>query len=586
MQSHKLSAAMLTLVQKYKSRGALGIAAESRFITLSREPAPGKAPSVHVFLRCDQDKKITSARVGGIAVHRELGRVRTAVVRLDMVGELSEDPAVERISPARALRPLLDVASAKTHVTAFKANKDRHGAGVIVGIVDSGIDASHPAFQGRILSIWDQTNGTTGWGTTNYGQVFNGAALAQAGTDENGHGTHVAGIAAGADATYQGIADQADLIVVKTNFQNTGIADGVRYVFSEAQRLNRPCVVNLSLGGHWDAHDGSDDLAAAIDQETGQGRLVVAAAGNEGEDAIHGAANIAPGATAELAFQITPSTANGAAPWVVLNGWYPGSAQCEVSVRASTGVVTPPQGELPADTAAKVYNVTGARIQVTTPPAAVNPNGDHQFLVEIGPGPFSNTVQGGAWTLVVKNTGSAPCRVDVWSIVPEGALPAAFQGAAAENTMKIGSPGTASSAITVAAYTTRNKWTDSTGAENTVGLAPDTICGFSSPGPLRRGAAKKPDLTAPGAMLVSALSAQSSPNPRYIVVPGWRVDAGTSMASPFVAGIVALLLEAQQQLTPANAKSVLQGVCAVPGQPAGSWDSDWGYGYIDATNLP
>ena len=74
------------------------------------------------------------------------------------------------------------------------------------------------------------------------------------------------------------------------------------------------------------------------------------------------------------------------------------------------------------------------------------------------------------------------------------------------------------SAVTVAAYTTRNTWTDSTGNQLSVGLPINTICDFSSPGPLRN-QAPKPDLTAPGAMIISALSSQSNPDPRNIVAP-------------------------------------------------------------------
>ena len=334
----------------------------------------------------------------------------------------------------------------------YKSRTSRDGSGVVVGIVDSGIDASHAMFANRIHSIWDQLIQGPGWGTTNYGTVLSGATLTL-GTDQNGHGTHVAGIAAGNNATYLGVAQNATIVAVKTDFQTTSIADGVRFVFSEAQNLGLPAVVNLSLGAHFDPHDGSDDLSALIDQQTGPGRIVVAAAGNEGTDAIHAALTIQPGAVGQAKFQVTPSTQSGAAQWVILNGWYPGASNCEVQITTSAGGSTPWQGvaaagALPAST----YNIVGGLVQITTPLPTVNANGDHQFLVELGPASqTSGNVQGGLWTLSIRNRGNDPVRVDVWSNVPEAANPAAFQLPAESPDMKIGSPGCAGSAVTVAA---------------------------------------------------------------------------------------------------------------------------------------
>jgi subtilisin family serine protease len=104
--------------------------------------------------------------------------------------------------------------------------------------------------------------------------------------DTVGHGTHVTGIAAGGLVPDLGVAPATNIIKVKTNPQTTAIGEGVRWIFSEAKRLNCPCVVNLSLGGHGDAHDGSDDHSAAINQEVGPRRIRVVAARTEGPDSF------------------------------------------------------------------------------------------------------------------------------------------------------------------------------------------------------------------------------------------------------------------------------------------------------------
>lgn len=119
--------------------------------------------------------------------------------------------------------------------------------------------------------------------------------------------------------------------------------------------------------------------------------------------------------------------------------------------------------------------------------------------------------------------------------------------------MKIGSPGC-----------------DRSGASQSVGLPLNTLAAFSSPGPLRNNA-KKPDVTAPGAMIISALSADSTPEPVFLVAdPHSVVAAGTSMASPFVAGVVALLLQSNPALTSAAVKQQLKAASRIPGKAAGT----------------
>jgi len=144
--------------------------------------------------------------------------------------------------------------------------------------------------------------------------------------------------------------------------------------------------------------------------------------------------------------------------------------------------------------------------------------------------------------------------------------------------------GAASDAVTVAAFTTRNQWVDASGAARAVGLPLNTISDFSSPGPLRNGA-RKPDVTAPGAMIVSCLSSSSSPSASNIVKAGFRVNAGTSMASPFIAGLVALMLQRNPGLDPAGVKGLLRANSTVPGAAPGTFDPKWGFGLIDTGGL-
>ena len=580
MQYAKLSAGLVAILDDFQTSGAARLLIQPRSLPLAAMPGGGP-PAVRVFMRCTEDASFE--HLPGIRVHQSKGEIRTAQIPLDRLDELSEQATVFRLSPSTVLWPLLDVATPKVGVVQFKNTSGMTGRDVIVGIVDSGIDVNHAAFTGRILSIWDQTISGIGWGTTTYGTVLSGSTLGVS-FDTNGHGTHVTGIAAGNDATYRGIAHEANLIIVKTDFNTTSIGDGIRYVFAEATKLGRPAVVNLSLGAHWDAHDGSDDLSALIDQESGTGRIVVAAAGNEGTDPIHSEVTIAAGATVDLPFQVAPNSTGNSPPWVVLNGWYDGTGSCEVGIRTSSGDVTPWQAVIVSGSPSRNYSFPNALVQITTPPPTATPNSDHQFLIELFPGVFRPVVQGGIWRLRLHNIGTTSVRVNVWSIVPAGSADAAFQGTALTPGLRIGSPGAAAEAVTVAAYTTRNRWQDVTGVPRAVGLTIDDLADFSSPGPLRNGN-PKPDVTAPGAMIVSCLSAASTPPTSDIVTTGFRVNAGTSMASPFIAGIVALLLQRDPQLKPTDIKTLLRRHSTIPGKPSGTFDVHWGFGLIEATNL-
>jgi subtilisin family serine protease len=196
---------------------------------------------------------------------------------------------------------------------------------------------------------------------------------------------------------------------------------------------------------------------------------------------------------------------------------------------------------------------------------------------------MTNPARGGIWSLEVRHRSGQPGEFHVWLLLPGNVAPnaAEFSGANLHFSQLIGSPGSSSQTVTVAAFTSRNQWTDSTGTSRSVGLAPNTIADFCSPGP-RRDAGLKPDVAAPGAMIVSCLSSASvgGTSPSQIVAPGFRVNAGTSMAAPFITGVIALRLQKKPGLTPAEAKAWLQTRSRVPGQPGGTHNAKWGYGLL------
>jgi subtilisin family serine protease len=585
MNYEKIAPGLMVAWEDYQNKGTDGLAPHLRSLGLISEKSSPKPPRAVVFLRCDEKAELEHLLAQNIRVNQSQGSVRTAFLPLENLGALSEDPAVERIIPSRYLQPCMDVASAKVHLPEFRFKTDLSGKGVIIGIIDSGIDPKHPAFKGRLLRIWDQTLRGPGVAEGDYGAEFTGD-LMQVSRDDNGHGTHVAGIAAGADATFGGVAPGADLIVVKTSFQEAHIADGIRYIFRVASELGRPAVVNLSLGGHGDAHDGSDSLSQIIDAESGPGRIVCCAAGNEGNDNIHAQIAVPEGGTRTILFHVPASYGENAISFATLNGWYSSRDRFEIAVRSPGGFQTPYQEIIESGPAVRVHELQEGRVRITTP--GPNPeNGDHNFLIEIlsrsgrdSPQPITP----GTWRLRLRGVEVNHGQVDVWALDNSEQLNVLFVGRSVQDTIKIGSPATAMSAITVAAYTTKTRWHDANGNLQEVGLELDEVSDFSSEGPLRDGR-QKPDVAAPGAMIVSALSADSQVPPAYFVASGYRADAGTSMAAPFIVGLVALLLERDPQLEPEAVKALLRANSRIPGQPPGTFDSKWGYGLIDAFDL-
>jgi subtilisin family serine protease len=578
MKFEKLSPGLLTAWEDYDQEGGEGLTPHLK--TLGVVPSLGtpKPARTVVFIACDENANFDQLAAEGVIVNQLTGKMRTGFLPIASLGALSNHEQVDRILSSRYRHKCMDVAPGHVKIPQFRNTNNLNGHGVVIGIVDTGIDPNHPAFAARILRIWDQTMSGPGVAEGGYGLELTGPTLT-ASRDKDGHGTHVAGIAAGSDQRFGGVAPGAHIVFVKTDFQDAHIADGIRYIFRVARELDQPAVVNLSVGGHWDAHDGTDPLAQIVTSESGAGRIVCCAAGNEGNDNIHGQTMLAPNQSRTMRFHLP----NRSLRTGFLNGWYPGAASLEVSVSTPGGFVTPPQPVINTGSATKLYHLPDARVRVTTtrPDPA---NGDHHFLVQVS-GPAAGTkAKGGTWRLILHNTSATEARVDIWAIDDEEGTEVTFTGVSKQDSMKIGSPGCSSAAVTVAAFTTKNEWVDINGDGRIVTDKLNDIADFSSEGPLRNNQ-PKPDVTAPGGMIVSALSRDSKQEKPDMIDLLHLVEGGTSMATPFIVGTIALLLQRNPQLDPAGVKNLLHAASKVPHQAAGAFDPKWGFGLIDAQRL-
>jgi subtilisin family serine protease len=575
MRREKLSPGLLLAFEDYQREGEEALTLHRRSLGLIAPKNAIKPSRTVVFVYCDEQADFSHLSQYGIKVNQSSGAVRTAYLPVQDLEALSEEAAITRIKPSRKMYLRMDVAPGKVKLPEFKNNSGLTGKGVIIGIVDSGIDPKHPAFEGRILRIWDQTLPGSGVKEGGYGAELRDSQITIS-QDTNGHGTHVAGIASGVDNNYGGVAQEAELLIVKTDLQDAHIADGVRYIFRIAEEMGRPAVVNLSLGGHADAHDGSDSLSKIIDAESGPGKIVCSAAGNEGNDNIHGQIVVAGNSKSTMRFSV-PQNQVGI---IWLNAWYSSKEKLEVSVRSPNGFVTPYQAVATEGNPAQEYELPDSKIQIVTPdkdPA----NDDYNFFVQIR-GTGVTPVQGGIWQLRLRNNSSEEIRLDVWALDDHSSV--AFTGKSIQDAMKIGSPGCAAKAITVASYTTKAEYTDIDGKERKMGLECNDISEFSSEGPLRNGV-QKPDIAAPGAMIGSCLSSAANFPRSMIVNSKYVMLAGTSMATPFVTGVVALLLQRDPKLEPDKIKEILKANSSIPDKDLGCFDNKWGFGLIDLSDF-
>ena len=578
MNHRRVDAGLAALLDDAARRGGAEVA-HHRPLGLPAHPY-GRTPArADVFLHFTEATDPGTVP-DGVEVHGGGGMVRTATANLERMGALSEMEGIRRIVAARRLRPHMDVAAERAGTIALRHRTGLSGEGVVVGIVDSGIEPDHPAFAGRVLRLWDQTLSGPGVAEGPYGMELTGT-LQQLSQDTVGHGTHVAGIAAGDDPTYSGVAPGASFVIVKSDLFDVHVADGLRYVFRIASELGRPAVVVLTAGGADDPHDGTDALSAIVDAESGPGRIVCCSAGNDGEAGTHAEAVLDTGGHAGIACAIRRPAGPVPATTARFTGWYSGADRVAVAIVSPTGVQTPFQPVADGEPPARLYQVPDGDVRIITPGPDPG-SGDHPFLVEVTPSaPGGPPAIPAGWAIRLRGDRMVEGRVDVWALDPDVAT---FTGRHVRHSVKVAAPAAASTAVTVGAYTTKVEWSNVMGHPHQAGFDLDDISRFSSQGP-RRDGAPKPDLVAPGAMVAASLSGQSPFHVPYLADDLNVLSAGSSAAAALVGGLIALLLEHDPSLDPEAVKDRLRPHCRIPGRDPGQFDPAWGYGLVNAEGL-
>lgn len=571
-------------------QGPTGLRAVSR-ARGAREGVGSSSPvDVYVKVSDGGNELAAWASSRGARITSRSRSIMTVTLPWGSVPALAELRSVVRVESSPVHHPTMDAALGPIGInaTALRSAAPRFtGKGVLVGVIDSGIDATNPAFRdadgkSRILYLWDATATGTGPSVTVDQTTFApgyGVEHAKAEFDADpsagvldtiGHGTHVCGIAAGRDAVYPGVAPEARYLLVRWNFTKP-LSNAIDYLVFRAAELKLPLVINYSAGSETGPHDGSSleeqDLQLRIDDL----RVIPCiAAGNSQANATHVQDQIpATGTGASVA-------AIGTRAGATVDIWY--AAGPRPSLRLVQRSIAAPQVDIGSVTLAYGQQAlegadfldgggapTGAKAYVSQAGPASNPNGANNVTIMYTlPAPPQTTV----FVMELQNTVATSGRVDYYisssqgMFAPKAAVPDITQGPTSSGTVE--SPSTTPGAISVAAYTTKNHWVAQDG---TVHDVPAWVLGdltyFSSLGPVRDTTpftglnVSKPDISAPGQNVASQRSSGAPYDAANILDDTHVMMQGTSMACPVVTGVVALMLQENPTLTAGDVKRLL-----------------------------
>ena len=538
------------------------------------------------------------------------GNIISAEVPVSSVINIAQSPSVEYIDASMISKVKINVSRVETKIDMIHSgtglSRSYKGNGVVVGFVDSGIDWKHPDFHNaggnRIKYLWDMSGSSNPPSGYNYGTEYTKAQLDANqcseidGNDGGGHGTHVSGTAAGNGSAlpdYIGMAPLSDIIFVKgfrnsPGFSSTDVINGCSYIFQKASQLGEPAVINLSLGGHFGSHDGTSLYEQGLNNLTGNGKIIVAAAGNEGGETIH-LSYTASGSSYNDAYESFMELENNASI-AVADMWYsPGNisvglAAYDVNLNliGYTNGITP--GQKIEDAPFTVNGTTYGYVTVDATGTNNPNNGDNEVVIVVDSHNGSINITNVFWSVYTYGTGT----FDAW--MATGGIFSTYSGTyyiPGDNNSTIGMPGTAGKLICVGAYCTKDHWVDIDGITEYQPGNPviGQISWFSSLGPSRDGRIK-PDIVAPGEAILAALSEDVTQVPRQnILLGGWHQKMqGTSMATPHVTGAIALLLEKNASLNYDQTVALLKNYSKHDAFTGNSPNNTYGYGKMDAYN--
>ena len=558
------------------------------------------------------------ARVGDISI---------AAIPLSKLGALSCGRQVKRIETGRRCSIQMDttrlVVNAEKVYTGEGLSLRYTGRGVVVGVQDIGFDLTHPNFysadmsQYRIKALWDQLSRDTIGSTLYVGRDYVGRdALLELKHPIDGetqtHGTHTAGIAAGSGAErkgvvspYRGMACDADLVLVDNAADNASLIDpkdyykftyatdalGFKYIFDYAERMHQPCVINFSEGSSQDFHGYDQLYYELLAKLIGPGRIIVSSAGNDGARNSY----------------IHKSIGKERAGAFIMGNEKRFSCTAKSKQTFSFRVSVYDNVASPQIVDISTVNVCNAQDSLLTDSLLV---GGRKYKWRVLAYPNSYDTSETAYDFQL----SSPSKLDD---SPQVSLQVMGRDAdielyrmsgymfphsldpvldAGDCRYTIFSPSSSPDVICVGSTSYRTQFVNYLGEKKVYDSGQKGIrSSFSAMGPTLDGRIK-PDVMAPGQNIVSSYSTFFINNPKNVNasvksdvrhfeyngrIYAWNANAGTSMSAPVVTGAIALWLQADPTLTPADCLEIFAKTCSHYDASLSYPNNLYGYGQID-----
>jgi len=542
-------------------------------------------PKVKTFVKIVENEYLESTEDYNVTL--QVGQYAIVEFRISKIANIAENSIVEFISLAKPIDFQLDESSQKVRSTLAHQNFGLKGENTLIGIIDSGIDYKNPDFknnsgtENRIFSIWDMlaTQGPppTGFsaGTEwNHNQIQNQTCTH---SDPEGHGTLVAGIAAGNGNstgnsipanTYVGMAPVANLLVANTTKNTASVVEALKWISDKAIAENKPWVANLSLGTKWGPRDGTSPFERCIDDILespvfGSGRIAIVSAGNEGKSKRHITGS---GTNTQTRVFNINSTTFSTNEHIYLEIWYPQFDNYSIKITTpnnnsygpySIGYGTTTNAGYGWVTNEGFIFVNNARYS-NEYPNYYRDTDDNLIFIHLSDILHNNTqyhLENGNWTIELTGQNSYG-RWDGYLI--EGGVSSIFSEGHYDNSRTLTEPGTCYNVITVGSFNSKNYWLDVYGnPQSQSSYIINQISDFSSQGPTRDGR-NKPEILAPGAWVASTKSSTYNGSPQNTARDGKHYHSiGTSLAAPHVTGTVALLFQQNPSYTLNQIKEIL-----------------------------
>lgn len=526
----------------------------------------------------------TTAKEKGILIGKPIDKIVSVRIPLNQLNSWQELTGFDYLTLSTKFQVMND-----RGVKDMRADSVHQGIGlpegytgkdVYIGITDWGFDYTSPMFydttltQTRIVAAWDQfkTSGPNPQGF-GYGTEYTSTStLLAAGSDTaniysySTHGTHVAGICGGSGAgtIYRGVAFESKFLFVTFLVDEAAVLDAWQWMYDKATADGKRLVINMSWGlYHFGTLDGTSTLSQAISTFSDLGVVFVNSGGNNGNVNFHIKKTFANNLLkSKIDFYSYSANPNMWGQSIHAWGEIGESFESGIIVTNSSNSVLVESPFYNTNTTTNyvdTFLVTGAdTVWYNISANAVHPlNQRPQMRLRV-----KNTDTG--LKVLLKSQANSG-TVHYWNVtelsndVGNWGMPFSIAGVgttAGDNLNGISEPSCSDDVISVAAYSPQY----SSSGGNLVGGA---IASFSSIGP-RYDGVMKPDIAAPGVSIASSIS--SFTNSSYTSIASVPFNnrtyhfakfSGTSMASPMVAGVVALILDANPYLLPQQVKDII-----------------------------